>query len=97
MNDRRSSHHHRQTFEEKYRTLENELKKKNQTIDLLRNEFNDTSQQQHDLSRSSFEQSVSQILFILSLLSFIQFVRNGSQRSSTNSNWHVLVRSSSSL
>lgn len=70
MNDRRSSHHHhhhqRQTFEEKYRTLENELKKKNQTIELLRNEYNDTSQvQPHDLSRSSFEQSV-QIIFIYS-------------------------------
>lgn len=81
MNDRRSSHHHhRQTFEEKYRTLENELKKKNQTIELLRNEFNDTSQQQqHDLSRSSFEQSVSHsysFSFILDQFSSYAMVLN---------------------
>jgi hypothetical protein len=40
MSDRRSSHHHhhhtRQTFEDKYRILENELKRKNDTIDSLR-------------------------------------------------------------
>jgi hypothetical protein len=38
MTDRRSSHHHhtRQTFEEKYRTLENELKRKNDTIYALK-------------------------------------------------------------
>ncbi|CAF0879357.1 unnamed protein product [Rotaria sp. Silwood1] len=86
MSDRRSSHHHhhhhhhpRQTFEEKYRVLENELKRKNDTIDSLRNESIDTSHQ-NDLSRSScapVEQS---------------FVRNTSQRSSANSNWNVLTK-----
>ena len=59
MSDRRSSHQHRQTFEEKYRALENELKRKNQAIESLRNDFLDTSQHQNDLSRSAMEQSVS--------------------------------------
>ena len=40
MSDRRSSshhhHHHRPTFEEKCRALENELKRKNETIIELR-------------------------------------------------------------
>lgn len=43
MSDRRSSHHHhhhhhppRQSFEDKYRLLENELKRKNDAIDSLR-------------------------------------------------------------
>ena len=47
MSDRHTSHHHhnhnhhrhrhsRQTFEEKYRILDNELKRKNDTIDSLR-------------------------------------------------------------
>jgi hypothetical protein len=66
MSERRSSHHHhnhhllqtRQSFEEKYRVLENELKRKNDTIDTLRNELIDTSQHQNDLSRSSIDQSV---------------------------------------
>lgn len=47
MSDRRSFHHHhhrhhhqRQSFEEKYRVLENELKRKNDTMDSLRYETN---------------------------------------------------------
>lgn len=97
MNDRRSSHHHhtRQTFEEKYRALENELKRKNDTIESLRNEFNDTSHHQNDLSRSSIDQSVGVLLLLHSKRipsGSFKFVRNGSQRSSaTSSNWHVLV------
>ena len=60
MSDRRSSHHHhpRQSFEDKYRALENEIKRKNETIDTLRNELIDTSQHQSDISRSSMDQSV---------------------------------------
>jgi hypothetical protein len=61
MSDRRSSHHHhhiRHSFEEKYRALENELKRKNETLDSLRNDYIDTSQHQNDLSRSSIDQSV---------------------------------------
>lgn len=100
MSDRRSSHHHhhhqRQSFEEKYRTLENELKRKNQAIESLRNDFIDTSQHQNDLSRSSMEQSVSDISSRInntpSSFSSFKFIRNGSQRSSINSNWHSLVR-----
>jgi len=65
MSDRRSFQHHHQhhhhtrpTFEEKYRALENELKRKNDTIDSLRNDFLDTSHHPNDLSRSSMDQSV---------------------------------------
>jgi hypothetical protein len=61
MTDRRSSNHYRtkQTFEEKYRALENELKRKNDTIDSLKTEFIDTSYHQNDLSHSSIvDQSV---------------------------------------
>jgi hypothetical protein len=60
MSDRRSSNHHRtrQTFEEKYRALENELKRKNDTINSLKTEFIDTSYHQNDLSHSSIDQSV---------------------------------------
>ena len=41
MNDRHSCHHHhrqhaRQTFEDRCQTLEDELKRKNDTIDALR-------------------------------------------------------------
>jgi hypothetical protein len=60
MSDRRSSHHRhpRTTFEEKFRALENELKRKNDTVDSLKNELIDTSFHQNDLSRSSLDQSV---------------------------------------
>ncbi|CAF0993242.1 unnamed protein product [Rotaria sordida] len=86
MSDRRSSHHHhhhhhhpRQTFEEKYRVLDDELKRKNNTIDSLRNESIDTSHQ-NDLSRSS------------GVLAEQSLVRNNSQRSNNNSNWNVLAK-----
>lgn len=66
MSDRRSSHyrHGRQTFEEKYRALENELKRKNDTIDSLKNDFIDTSYQQNDISRSSIDQSVKYFHYV---------------------------------
>jgi hypothetical protein len=95
MSDRRSYHHHhntRQTFEEKYRTLENELKRKNETIDSLRNEYADTSQHQHDLSRSFIDQSVRDFPILILYFSLSKLVRNGSQRSNTSSNWNALVR-----
>lgn len=68
MNDRRSApyyHRTRQTFEDKYRALENEIKRKNDTSDLL-----DTSQHPNDLSRSSIEQSVGFLLDVPRGLSF---------------------------
>jgi len=75
MSDRRSRHYQyhqtRPTFEEKYRALENEIKRKNDSIDSLKNDFIDTSQHQHDLSRSSIDQSVDRhnALFSLSVSS----------------------------
>ncbi|CAF3801044.1 unnamed protein product [Rotaria magnacalcarata] len=86
MSERRSSHHHhhhhhrpRQTFDEKYRVIENELKRKNDTIDSLRNDTIDISHP-NDLSHSSCTPVDS------------SFIRNVSLRSNTSSNWNSLAK-----
>ncbi|CAF3086689.1 unnamed protein product [Rotaria socialis] len=86
MSERRSSHHHhhhhhrpRQTFDEKYRVIENELKRKNDTIDSLRNDTIDISHQ-NDLSHSSCTPVDS------------SFIRNVSLRSNASSNWNSLTK-----
>lgn len=85
MTDRRSYRHHfhqhelRRNFEDRCRTLEEELQRKNDSIDSIRNDLA-LSNQPADLSRSTClpaEQS---------------FVRQGSQRSSVSSNWNSLTK-----
>ena len=95
MTDRRSSHHHhsrhsRQTFEEKYRVLEDELKRKNDSLRYSIFHLNifysfmnydkiirNESIDQHNLSHSSYmtnDQSVKVIFFFFLYLVFLFYV-----------------------
>ncbi|UJR28765.1 hypothetical protein I4U23_009991 [Adineta vaga] len=79
MNERRSCPHRvQQRFEEKFRILEDELKRKSDSINTFKNETI-PSTSKIDSSHSTIEQSV---------------VHNPSQRSTmiTNSNWNLLTK-----
>ncbi|CAF0814480.1 unnamed protein product [Adineta steineri] len=71
----------RQKFEDKFRALENELRQKNDTIDILRNDIASPNQK-NDLSRAPCIPSTTQQMVVC----------NTSQRTNVNSNWNILIK-----